>query len=559
MLAQLELEVDNFRAAYDWAMQSGRAEDAWRLAGALWLFWQRNRAEEGVSRLAAALETPGGDPLGRAKALQALADLTFYCGDLAGCQRYGEQSLPLAEAAGDAKTIGRAVNMIGVTGVYMQELDAVDHLERALVLHRSTDDAYFWVDSLIGMVLAGWFTGDAGLIKRAADEALEVGRASGNPTVLSRALGMAVIAASARGDLDEWEAPADEAIAITLELRDEVIGPITLGFLARYHGLRGCHDDALEAAETALSRSQAVNNVQGIAVALWARAITERDADRDTAMATLAHAHDAAMTVGLTPLAAECAAMMAVVSIAAGDLTAARESVATAAGLADGHYGQGARGWALQAAGELALAEDNLDEATAAIHDALTAWTEIGNRLGVVAALELLVHLNVHANRSLEAARLLGAIDAERERAAMAGGARGSTTPRRRLERVGRRYGYRGFGGGPRRGGRHGDEGRGGVRPPRTGHAPQGHLRLVEPHRHRTRCGAPRRRGPAQRRHRRAALHVAGHRQVSHCAHLRQARRPQPRRTRRVRASPPRRPRLTVGAPVPSTIATMFA
>ncbi len=416
VLGQLDLEVDNFRAAYDWAMQSGRAEDAWRLAGALWLFWQRNRADEGVSRLAAALETPGGDPLGRAKALQALADLTFYCGDLAGCRQYGEQSLPLAEAAGDAKTIGRAVNMIGVTGVYMQELDAVDHLERALVLHRSTDDSYFWVDSLIGLVLAGWFTGDAELVKRAADEAVEVGRASGNPTVLSRALLMVVFAASARGDLDEWEKPADEAVALALELRDEVIGPLALGLLARYHSLRGRYDDALEAADTALSRAQAVNNVQGIAAALWAKAMTERDADRDTALAALAQAHSTAMAAGMAPFAAECAATMAVLSITAGDLTAARESAAAAAALADGHYGQGARGWALQAAGEVALAEDNLDEATAAIHQALTAWTELRNGLGVVAALELLVHLNVHANRSLEAARLLGATDAERER-----------------------------------------------------------------------------------------------------------------------------------------------
>jgi len=126
-----------------------------------------------VTRLSAALGTPGGDPLGRAKALQALAQLTFYRGDFVGAQPYGDQSLPLAEASGDAKTIGRALNMLGVGGVYMQDPDAVDHVLRALVLHRSTDDAYYWVDSLFGLVLAGWLTGDADLAKRAADEALE--------------------------------------------------------------------------------------------------------------------------------------------------------------------------------------------------------------------------------------------------------------------------------------------------------------------------------------------------------------------------------------------------
>jgi len=416
VFAELELDVDNFRAAFDWAMQSGRTEDAWRLATSLWLFWQRDRADEGATRLVTALQTPGGDPLGRAKALQALGDLSFYRGDLAGAQHYGAQSLPLAEASGDARTIGRASNNIGVMGVFMHELDAVDHLERALVLHRSADDAYYWVDSLIGLVLAGWFTGDTELAKRSADEALEVGRANGNPTTLCRSLIIVAMAAYARGDLDDWEAPAEEAIAICLELRDEVIGPVALGYLARYRGLRGCHDEALAAADAALSRAQAVNSDQGIIIALWAKAMTERDAGRDTALATLAQARSMAMDAGYTPLAAECAAAMTTVSIANGDVAATRESVAVASGLAEGHYGQGSRGWALQAAGELALAEDNLEEATAAVHQALTAWTEIGNGLGVVATLEQLVHLNVHTNQNLEAARLLGAIDAERDR-----------------------------------------------------------------------------------------------------------------------------------------------
>lgn len=416
VFAQLELDVDNFRAAYDWAMQSGHAEDAWRLAGSLWLFWQRDRAEEGVSRLSTALETPGGDPLGRAMALQALGDLAFTYGDLAAGGRYGKQALPYAEASGDAKTIGRSVNHIGMTKVFSHEIDAVDQLERAVALHRASHDSYYWINSLSGLVMAGWLTGDAERAKRAAEEAVEVGRASGNSTQLSRALSLVVMAACARGDLDEWEAPADESIALALELRDDFVGPTVVGYLARYRGLRGCHDDALEAAERALSSARPVHNVLAVAIALWAKAIAERDTGRDTALATLAQAQSMAMAAGQTPLAAECAAAMAGLSIAEGDLTAAQESTAAVSALAKGHYGQGARGWALQAAGELALAEDDLETATTAIHQALTAWGEIGNRLGVVVALELLVHLNVHANRSLEAARLLGATDAERER-----------------------------------------------------------------------------------------------------------------------------------------------
>jgi DNA-binding CsgD family transcriptional regulator len=416
VLARLEADVDNFRSAHDWAIQSARVEQARELASGLWLFWQRDRGDEGIARLQAALAPSDGEPLARAKAVQALADLLYYRGDLVESGRYSAESLPLAEASGDDRTVGRAERCIGANKVFLHQPGALTHVERALVLHRSTNDFYFWIESNIVRALAGWFTGDSELVRRSANEAMGVGRRSANPTLLSRALTLAVIEACACGDLDRWEAPANEAIALALEQGDEVVGTIALGFLARLHALRGNHDAGLKAAEAALVRAQAVNNVQGTAIALWAKATTEHDIGRASALATLAHAWAVTSAVGLSPIAGECADAMVRTAISRGDMAEARVSASAAAQVADGPYGQGARGWALQIAAELALADDKPDEAAVAIHDGLVAWTKIGNHLGVVSVLELLVRLDIRTNRMVEAARLRGATDTERER-----------------------------------------------------------------------------------------------------------------------------------------------
>jgi predicted ATPase len=75
-LSRFEIEHDNFRAAREYFVGSGRTEEALELAAALYLLWMyRGYAEEGRGSLLEALALPGGSVPARAKALFSAADL----------------------------------------------------------------------------------------------------------------------------------------------------------------------------------------------------------------------------------------------------------------------------------------------------------------------------------------------------------------------------------------------------------------------------------------------------------------------------------------------------
>ncbi|HVE63070.1 MAG TPA: LuxR C-terminal-related transcriptional regulator [Mycobacteriales bacterium] len=416
VLAKLETEIDNLRAAYDWAMQSGRSVDAWQLASALWLFWQRHRADEGARRLAAALEPPGGDPLERAKALMALADLVYWGGDVARGRQLADEIMALATSVGDPRMLGRGTNGIAFAGMYLGDPDAVANFGRALELHRAVGDDYFVIDSLSGLAYAGWLTGDAALVRSSAAEAMLVSRRTANPGLVSRALFQASVAAWMEGELDEMATALDQQIPLTDQLRDEVYGPVANGFRAWLLAIRGEPMRGLELAESVSARSTAVNSVLGIGIGLWARAVIEHDLALDSAVGTLMEAQATNAVVGFPHLAAECSARLAATAAVCGDEAGAREHVAALEQLAASPHGHACRPWTHLATAEVALVKQDTTLATSAIHEALSIWTAAGNRLGVVTALELLVHLDARTGRHVEAARLLGATAAERAR-----------------------------------------------------------------------------------------------------------------------------------------------
>jgi len=416
VLAELETEIDNLRAAYDWAMQSGRSVDAWRLASSLWLFWQRHRADEGARRLAAALELPGGDPLERSHALFALGDLSFYGGDLDRMRELADEIIALATSVGDQRMLGRGTAAIGWAGLYLGDPGAVANLDRALELHRAVGDDQYVVDSLTGLVMAGWLAGDPALVRASADEATLVSRRTANPQFVSRALFQVSVAAWMEGELDEMATALDQAIPLTDQLRDEVYGPVVNGFQAWVLAIRGEPRRGLELAESVSARSTAVNNVIGMGVGLWARAVIEHDLALDSAVGLLTEAQVATASFGLPHLGAECSARLAASAAACGDQDGAREHVAALEELASSPHGQACRPWAHLATAEVALLRQDTTLATSAVHEALSIWTAAGNRLGVVTALELLAHLDTRTGRHVEAARLLGATSAERTR-----------------------------------------------------------------------------------------------------------------------------------------------
>ena len=110
-LQQLDPEIENLRAALDWAMKSSSAETPLRLAGALGTFWElRDYWLEGARWLDQALDMEWDDAnrevkSARVKALNFRADLAIFLDDLDVFKKSAESSWALCEELGDAWSI----------------------------------------------------------------------------------------------------------------------------------------------------------------------------------------------------------------------------------------------------------------------------------------------------------------------------------------------------------------------------------------------------------------------------------------------------------------------
>ena len=149
-LDRLALDHDNLRAAFDWAVNEGRAETALRLVSALWRFWQiRGHLFEATERAASALRMDGVSELPtliRTRALGAAGSIAYWRGDFGLTHANYEAALAAARESGDRHALAEALYNFGFAAVG----DATDgtasykagrpYLEDALALFRELGD-----------------------------------------------------------------------------------------------------------------------------------------------------------------------------------------------------------------------------------------------------------------------------------------------------------------------------------------------------------------------------------------------------------------------------------
>jgi len=103
-LDRLEREIDNFRAALDWATDASRVEQALRLGAALWRLWQmRGYLREGRRQIERVLALDGVDryPRELARAFEAAGGIAHWQGDSAVERSWYEQAVRIARELGD--------------------------------------------------------------------------------------------------------------------------------------------------------------------------------------------------------------------------------------------------------------------------------------------------------------------------------------------------------------------------------------------------------------------------------------------------------------------------
>jgi predicted ATPase/class 3 adenylate cyclase len=246
-LDRLELDHDNLRAAFDWAVAADDPGTADRLLIAIWRFWQiRGHLHEAERRSAAVLAMPGAatvDPLTRAHTLGAAGSIAYWRGDYPGIHRNYVDALEAARASGDPATIAEALYNVAFAASPTAPASTFElsrtHANEALALYRQLDDRR-------GIANADWALGldaishrDFQVGRSFVEESLAAYREVGNLFGAGWALHELAIIDAYTARPAEAEAAAQEALEIFApagDLSAAVILLLDLVFIARLRG-----------------------------------------------------------------------------------------------------------------------------------------------------------------------------------------------------------------------------------------------------------------------------------------------------------------------------------
>jgi predicted ATPase len=149
LMAVLEAEADNLRAALGWAEEQGKAETGLRLALAFGVqAMQRGTPTEGWEWLRLVQTVAGGDPSLRARALTGFGWHALYQGDAAAAMSAAEQAA--ATAVGESWIQAMALLLLGSVELERGATDtARQRFEEALALVEGDAEAGVWAPPIL--------------------------------------------------------------------------------------------------------------------------------------------------------------------------------------------------------------------------------------------------------------------------------------------------------------------------------------------------------------------------------------------------------------------------
>jgi tetratricopeptide (TPR) repeat protein len=243
-LDRLELDHDNFRAAFDWSVAQGDTDRAMCLGAAFWRFWQmRGHLREGRARLDAVLSMPASRQHreARARALEAAGGIAYWQGDMAACAVYYDEALELERLGGDRHAIANALyNASFPANIAKIDLPkAKAMIEEALPIYRSLGDDAGIARCLWALAQAAIYSDEEESAVEGLDEAIRLFRGLGDLFGLGWALFVRSVLALKIGDARTAEADGIEALKIFADANDisgEVLVLDSLAEVARRAG-----------------------------------------------------------------------------------------------------------------------------------------------------------------------------------------------------------------------------------------------------------------------------------------------------------------------------------
>jgi predicted ATPase/DNA-binding CsgD family transcriptional regulator len=203
---EIQPEVDNFRAAVEWAINGQDREAVVRLVTHLsWFLIALGRRREAATLFERALESESNvspDVLSRAWTLRGWVGMWFDAGRNA--LAFGERSLELAEKAGDEKLANAARALIAQAAFMVHDTNRLETLTAEL--ERSAQSGSF--EHIFAIELRGHAAIGSGSLSEATSlfkQGLELSKSSGNLMMIAHSQQHVAFAALFLGDFDQAE------------------------------------------------------------------------------------------------------------------------------------------------------------------------------------------------------------------------------------------------------------------------------------------------------------------------------------------------------------------
>lgn len=252
-IAELSVEMDNFRAAWNWCIDHGDFDLLEETLRALETFFDtRGWLHEGLDyldRALAALEKSGKElPLLHGHLLTAQSLLLFRLAQIELARVKLEQSVEILRPLNQPHVLVEAVSFLGIvdamTGRYSE---AIQWFHEGLALAQASNDPWFEALSLTEIINVESLAGHAEHAYERLQSAVDAWRATGDPRFIAFGLNIFSLSAVRIGRFGEARRAIEESIVINRSVEDR------WGLGSAYRGLglmeqeQGRHAEALEA------------------------------------------------------------------------------------------------------------------------------------------------------------------------------------------------------------------------------------------------------------------------------------------------------------------------
>jgi DNA-binding CsgD family transcriptional regulator len=413
-IEQVEIEIDNLRAAFAWSRENGEIEPALELTSSLQPLWQtRGRIQEGLAWFDATLTGQSAQHSeisavvrGRALADKAALDASRSIHDNL---EHAQEAVAIAREINDPALLARALTACGAIASYSADA-ARPYLAEAIGIARALDDQWRLTQILTWQANGAFYSGDPIAAGAASQEGCELAEAIGDRFHARSCRWTLGLAQMMKGDLAEAvaqfgavAADADAAHDVLFRWGGRLSLSLALAFQGEIDAAKAAANASLEAAYDLWPYNE------GFSYAVLATAAVA--AGDVAAAAEASEAAQQRLSVQ-GELGAPIANPMADIALARGDLIEAGR-------WADQQV-EASAGWhlarALTTRARIAIAKGEPDQAERDAHKALGCAAEYEAHQAVPDVLECLGRLAADGLSHRDAARLFGAADEIRRR-----------------------------------------------------------------------------------------------------------------------------------------------